>query len=162
MLQYYERNVKYNWFLPKHKWADYIVVEFIVPSASDPRRIVGAEFNCLASKLTSHPECNRLFGALSKTRRVNGIFLRVALNRPLSGRATTSLGVKWAMSNGSMVKLVRLSLMKSRPYRTTSSSGSRISWGISHNCDCSRCGMEASRSVRAYWWIYPSYKHSLC
>lgn len=58
---------------------------------SDPRKVVGAKVNALASSVTHISECKRLFGAIAKYKRVNGIVKKVLTAQPTSGRASTSL-----------------------------------------------------------------------
>lgn len=66
-------------------------------SSQDPRRNAGCEVNTHASDGTSKLECHRLFGILAKTKRVNGVVLKVFLNGPTSGRASTQLDVNWTI-----------------------------------------------------------------
>lgn len=65
---------------------------------SDPRRVVGAHVNTLATAVTHISKCRRLYGSSAKTKRINGIVQRVIVNQPASGRASWSLEVLWSLS----------------------------------------------------------------
>jgi len=54
----------------------------------------------LATAVTSLQECRRLYGANAKTHRINGNVQEVIHDRPLSGRASTSLKVEWIIKPG--------------------------------------------------------------
>lgn len=66
--------------------------------SSDPRRVVGALVNTLATAVTHMSKCKRLYGSAARTKRVNGIVKKVIVNQPPTGRASWHLEVLWTLT----------------------------------------------------------------
>ena len=93
---------------------------------SDPRRVVGANVNTLASAVTNYAECRRLYGSNARTKRINGIVRRVNVTRPLSGRCSTTLEVIWSLTVN-RTKITTLKLNRIKPVTVESAQIAQMS-----------------------------------
>ncbi len=78
--------------------------------------------NTLASAVTNIAACRRLYGSSGKTKRVNGIVRRFIVNRPTSGRTSTTLEATWTLSETrSKIVALKLNRIKSGTVQETES-----------------------------------------
>ncbi len=69
--------------------------------------------HALASAVTNASECARLYESNVSTKHVTGIVLEVIAGRTATGRACTSLKVKWALTGREKVSIVKIINIKS-------------------------------------------------
>lgn len=79
----------------------------------DARGLVGATVNAKYTHITSFKECQRIYGALAKSKRVSGTVLEV-LTSTVNGRARNLLKVEWDLYGRKIVKTLGLCCVKAR------------------------------------------------